>query len=63
MVEGLRRFDMGEGPEPSAVRFRLRPFVLMAGSWVLEGPGGDMAGGECWEFHSYGGELMLAAVL
>lgn len=61
IVEGLRRFDIGEGPEPSAVRLRLRPLVLRAGSCVFEGPGGDMAGGECWDGQSLcGGELMLA---
>lgn len=61
MVEGLRRFEIGEGPAPSAVRLRLRPFVLIEGSWVFEGVGGDMAGGECCDDHSvYGGELMLA---
>lgn len=62
MVEGLRRFEMGEGPAPSAVRLRERPFVLMDGSWVFEGVGGDMAGGECCDGHSAdGGELMLAS--
>lgn len=61
MLEALRR--LGLGPAPSVGRLRMVPFavVLMEGSEVCDGYGGDMAGGEVWE--EYGGELMLATRL
>lgn len=61
MVEGLRRFMDGEGPDSPAERFlaELDPFarVLIAGSCEGEGYGGECAGGEVWLW--YGGELIL----